>query len=176
MAKEWEVPKRSNACTACGRPFVDGEALAAYLQADGESYARRDQCLACDPPSDPPPLGTWRTRAALPSATGPVFDREGLFALLAGLGAASDPQPQRLRFVLALLLWRRKTLKLEDTRNDPDGELWIFRSTRSDDRYEIRRPDLDEGQAEQLSAQLEQLLAGGVDIGPAPTPSDHTNA
>ncbi|MEW6250701.1 MAG: hypothetical protein AB1716_08625 [Planctomycetota bacterium] len=80
---------------------------------------------------------------------------------------ASDPAQEqdaiekrvRLRFVLALLLWRKKVLRLERTLALADHEVWEF-VTRTGAVHRVPRPQLDEAQLEQLSVQLEELLAG----------------
>jgi len=88
-----------------------------------------------------------------------------------------DQQPRKvqLRFLLALLLWRKKTLRLGHTEKTADGEVWEFVATATEDVHRVLRPALDEEHLEQLSAQLEQLLSGAeVEFDGATTPLEDT--
>jgi len=164
VSTDWQMPRRNESCTACGHAFEIGEDLQAFLYEAPEGYERRDYCNTCSPPDQPQPLGFWRTRRPEPPTkkTQP-FDRESIYALFQQLEDAVESEKLRLRFVLALLLWRKKVLKFERSEKRDDSEIWHFRVPRTDDTHSVSRPPLDEDQIERLSAQLEQLLAGGAD-------------
>src|SRR5262249_55453180 len=118
-------------------------------------------CLDCLPPELPIALASWRTRRPQPAAKRThAFDREAVLGFLQRLGEPDSPQKVQFRFVLALLLWRKKVLKFDGSQPDGAGELWNFRLPVSGEKYAVERPDLDEEEIESLSAQLEQLLAG----------------
>lgn len=161
MATEYQMPRRSERCCACDRRFEVGDAIQACLFETPGGYERRDYCVACPRPDDVP-LAMWRTRRpepAVPRAT--PFDREAILAFFRRLAGADTPAKLQLRFVLALLLWRKKVLVLDSSRTSDDGtETWHFTMPKTDNAYDIQRPDLDEARIEQLSAQLEALLAG----------------
>jgi hypothetical protein len=155
------MPRRADACAGCEHPFEPGELIQAYLHETGEGYGRRDYCLTCQPPSDPPPLGSWKTRRPEPSARKALrFDPEAIYGLFERLEDAHEPGQVQLRFVLALLLWRKKALRLETTAAAAEGEIWEFTNTKTGAVQRVARPELDEAQLEQLSGQLESLLAG----------------
>ena len=44
---ELKMPRRSDACNACGHPFAVGESLLAWLFDTPHGYERRDLCIAC---------------------------------------------------------------------------------------------------------------------------------
>ncbi|MBI5866425.1 MAG: hypothetical protein HZB38_18295, partial [Planctomycetes bacterium] len=106
-------------------------------------------------------LAQWRTRRPLPTTQKVApFDRETVLAFFRRLEKAETPEQIQFRFVLALLLWRKKALKLADTITEADREIWRFTQAQTQDAHHVVRPDLDEEQMERLSRQLEQLLAG----------------
>lgn len=161
MSNDWSMPPRTERCAACARAFEVGETFQACLIQVGEDYQRQDYCLTCPVPASPAPVGVWRTRRPEPAARRlQPFDREAICAFFERLDGCDDPARLRFRFVLALLLWRKKVLKLEHTRTTDPGEAWEFAMPRTGATYVVPRPDLDVEQLEHLSDQLEHLLAG----------------
>ena len=162
MANEWDMPRRGDACSACEHAFEPGEALRACLYEDEAGYARRDFCLQCPPPDEPPSVARWQTHRPQPVAKPTqAFDRQTIFQLFVNLANAEQPEQQRLRFVLALLLWRKKVLRFESSEITDDGEAWQFGVPRAEDKHRVLRPDLDEEQLERLGTQLETILDSG---------------
>lgn len=160
MATDWQMPRRSDACCGCGVVFEPGANLTAILYDTLTGYERRDFCDACQPPADPSALGSWRTRRPMPTTRKTVaFDREAVLGFFQRLTNAESPEQLRFRFVLALLLWRKKALKFESSDTRSDGEYWRFTSVSSKERWDILRPELDEEEIDRLSKQLESLLA-----------------
>lgn len=163
------MPRHGDACSACQRAFDVGETFQAFLFEAADGYERRDFCVACGPGGESAPgaapgqvsVGSWRTRRSAPTAKKvPTFDREALFAIFSQLDP-DDASRAQFRFVLALLLWRKKALKFIDTTSEPDGrEVWQFAVPKAEQTFDVVRPDLDEAEVERLSGQLEQLMAG----------------
>ncbi len=161
MPSDWNMPKRADACAGCGREFGVGETIQAFLYAVPAGYERRDFCTQCQPPESPLALGAWQTRRPEPvAAQVQRFDREAVFGFFERLEGATDPSHGQFRFVLALLLWRKKVLKLERATAADGREVWEFVAAGSGATYRVPRPELDEAQLENLSTQLERLLSG----------------
>ncbi len=162
MKQDWNMPRRAEGCLRCQRAFEVGEVFQTQLYETPAGYQRRDYCLRCPADEFPPPVGVWQTRRPEPSAKKVfAFDRDAVLAFFERLDDSDDVQRQQFRFVLALLLWRKKALRLVQTTPAPAGEVWEFTAARTGVTYRLARPELDEDQLERLSAQLEQLLATG---------------
>lgn len=162
MSTEWEMPRPGETCAACRCELAAGDAIQAYLFASPEGYERRDYCARCRPPDEPFAIGSWQTQRRPPaSKSAQTFDREAIRRFFERLENADTPEKLRLRFVLALLLWRKKVLKFERSVTDAGQEIWHFASVPDGATHEVLRPDLDEGLLERLEAQLATLLAGG---------------
>lgn len=162
MAQDWNMPRRGDHCRGCQRVFEPGDLYRALLFETEHGYEREELCLECPPRSDDF-LASWRTRRPLP--TGPQrvrLDLPAVFSFFERLSDATEPEKIQFRFVLALLLWRKKALRLQDTGMTENGEIWLFLRPKSDDRYEVLRPALDDQRIEELSEQLETLLSSGV--------------
>ena len=105
------------------------------------------------------------------------FDRRAIYALFRRLDPGSDPRRQQLRFVLALLLWRKKVVTLDRTRPSDAGEVWEFRDPRTEETFDVSHPELDDNAAEQLSQQLEAVLADPpTDVEPLPEATSEETA
>jgi hypothetical protein len=155
------MPRAGNACVACGRTFEVGESFRACLYEMPEGYDRRDYCRDCPVPASPDPVATWTPRRAAPAPKRVQrFDREAVYRFFERLDEADEPDKVQFRFVLALLLWRKKVLKLERSVTVDEREIWEFRMPVVGELHRVARPELAEEHLERLSMQVEQLLAG----------------
>lgn len=177
MATDWQMPRRSDSCSGCQVVFEPGAGFTAYLYDSPAGFERRDFCNDCRPPAEPPPLGNWRTRRPASTARKTAaFDRDAVLGFFNRLDKADTPEQLRFRFVLALLLWRKKALKFETSETREDGEYWRFSAVSTRQRCDVFRPELDEEEIDRLSAQLEALLAsaGGEEIDAGESEGDPT--
>jgi hypothetical protein len=161
VANEWQMPRAGRACAGCGRTFDANETFRALLYEARGTYERRDYCLNCPPPEQPVPVGTWQTRRPAPTGKkAQAFDREAIYSFFQRLEDADTPEQVQFRFVLALLLWRKRVLKFTATLETNTGECWEFQAPVAGETHRVRRPALAEDQLERLSTRLEQLLSG----------------
>ena len=73
----------------------------------------------------------------------------------------TEQEKINFRFVLALILMRKRILKYDDTRIDDGREIWRLRivgDKSAGGRTEVINPHLDEEQVEQLSSQIGEIL------------------
>ena len=165
MSNQWEMPRRGNICSAEAHEFAVSEPIWALLFETKDGYERRDFCLAHAPDDACGEIARWLTRRPEPRAAKvQPFDREATFNFFKRLalqpeGAEISEQKLQFRFVLALLLWRKKVLKLESSDSAGDREVWCFRAPHADETFCVERPELAEDEIESLSQQLETLLA-----------------
>jgi hypothetical protein len=158
---DWQLPSRSEACKTCGRAFEVGETFRATLYDSPAGFERCDFCLTCRPTTQAAPLGAWKTRRPQPSAPkSQPFDREAIYRLFQQLEESEDPARVRFRFVLALLLWRKRVLRFVQSQSARGGEIWHYTDLAGKLEYRVLRPELDEQQIAELSQQLERVLGG----------------
>ena len=164
MGEEWHMRRRGETCEICRRAFAPGEAIQAYLHESPEGYQRRDYCADCQPSDAALAIGSWRTRRPEPTAKKSLtFDREAIYKLFEKLDGVETRQQRQLRFVLGLLLWRKKVLKFVRAEAVDGTEVWHYTMPRAESQHAVIRPELDEEQLEQLGTQLESLLAGQIE-------------
>ncbi len=158
------MPRRNDRCGHCARPFEPGDVLQSRLYEQPSGYERADFCEACTPPADRAPVAAWRSRRAEPSARrSAAFDRETALSFFRRLADPSTSEQAQFRFVLGMLLWRKKVLRFDRSDRTREGEVWSFHTVGSDESFELAVPDLDESRLEQLSAQLDALLSAGFE-------------
>ncbi len=162
MAQEWKLPRPGVQCRQCAREFTHEEAFTAVIVEAPEGFERCDFCTDCGVPEAVTPIGHWIAKRPAPVVKkAQPFDRDAILGFFRTLGDVAEPEKRQFRFVLALLLWRKKVLRF-DSADERDGdEVWVFVEPGSSGRHAVPKPELDEDQVERLSAQLEDLLAHG---------------
>ena len=161
MATDYQMPRPGKVCSACERAFEVEERFRACLYEIDEGYERRDYCARCAVPDAPAPVGSWTSRRPAPAARKvQPFDREAIFNFFRRLEDPDTPEKVQFRFVLALLLWRKKVLKLDRSTQEDEREFWEFGMKATGESHRVERPILAEDELERLSGQLEHLLSG----------------
>ena len=109
-----------------------------------------------------PPLAAWRTRVPQPKEKKKLFiDDELLVNFFQRLEGTEEPAKRDFRFVLALILMRKKLVNYDSSKPLPDGgEEWIVRCRGSEDTYAVYNPELTEDRIVEVSEKLSDILEG----------------
>src|SRR6266478_5570037 len=120
---EWDIQSRADACTVCQRPFADKEAYHTLLGVDAAAYTRRDLCGACFANSSRDGVVSyWQGEYKLPPPPPPeAIQKETAETLLRKLVESTDPSHAAARYILAVMLERKRILKHRDTDHKKDG-------------------------------------------------------
>lgn len=167
---EWKIHRRESGCSSCGKAFEESEALFSLLHLGEDALRREDQCAACfqDPgeqePGTPRDLLFWRTHHQNDPRARFAVDFEALSELFLALESRTEERLLELRYVVALLLLRKKRLKLVGVRRRADGEILNVRRPRHQEEFEVRVYDLDGERAQAIKADLARVFEGaGLD-------------
>lgn len=162
----YEVSKNSRRCFVSGRNLEPGDVFYSVLIETPTGTERRD--YAKENWQGPPEgaIGFWKGR--IPETTGgdkpKPISPEAMFELFEQLATKEDPSAQRLRYVLALLLIRRKALKLHGVEHSQDGDALIVRSVGSKSvTYTVMDAELSEEQMELAEQELAGLLESAAE-------------
>jgi len=176
FAESWHVRSRSRHCAATERPFVDGETIVTALYPDPESsgYLRRDFCLeAWDglPADAERPFSFWRTAFTAAAVNDNPNRAEKLSAeeILHRLVVEDEDHTENTRYILAVMLERRKLLRETDNQRTPTGILRVYEHRKTGEVYLIRDPDIPLAQVEAFQNDVIVLLENN---GRMPAPSD----
>ncbi|MEM7624698.1 MAG: hypothetical protein AAF333_03615 [Planctomycetota bacterium] len=184
----YEVSKASGVCAATGEPLEPGrDCYSALVDIPADEREANDQlgmrrvdvsAAAWEDGHRPAHLFSfWKTTVPEPNDKKKMFvDDAVLLNLLRRLEDATEPQRLAFRYVVALILMRKKLLRYDgsETRDDPEGdgpvqEWWNFTPKKDvskghfgkwaeDETLSVLDPRLDESQIEQVTSQLGEIL------------------
>jgi hypothetical protein len=165
LAESWHVRSRSRECAATQHPFTDGETIVTALFPDPESsgYLRRDYALEAwnELPADAEkPFSFWKTTFTPPSGNTTEDPMEKLSPeeILARLVEEDQDHTENTRYILAVMLERRKLLRETDSQRTPNGILRVYEHRKTGEVYLIRDPDIPLDQVEVLQNEVIVLL------------------
>ncbi|KAB2642090.1 MAG: hypothetical protein DVB26_03755 [Verrucomicrobia bacterium] len=176
LAEPWHLRSRSRECAATQRPFVAGEPIITALFPDPESsgYLRRDYCLdawGAIPAAAERPFSSWRTSYAAPGGDKPqVVDREQPEDILRRMVEDDQDHTENTRYILAVMLERKRILRETDTQRTATGILRIYENRKTGEVYIVKDPDIPLSQVDAL--QQEVLLLLEANSRPPSDPSD----
>ncbi len=143
---DYQLQAPTRRCHATGRELRPGEKYVGALLDEAGRFVRRD--FAPDAWTGPPEnaIGHWAARVPKDGQTPkrPPIDDDLLGECFQRLDGATDPSQVQFRYVVALLLMRRKRFKFEDVTKGAAGETLLLRDTRTGDRHAVADPGLTE--------------------------------
>jgi hypothetical protein len=159
---DFEIQRCSRKCSVTGRELKDGETCYSAIVAEGAEVVRRDYSAEAwtGPPEDA--IGWWQAAIVDPNVGrlhwAPNDVMLNYFERL-GEVCATDPAAEDARYVLALLLVRRRIARLERTETDAAGRsVLVLLCPRNESEYHVREVCPTPERAEAIQAQLAELL------------------
>lgn len=118
MAEDWKIQRDRKACDRPGCPLPTSSSWFAVLQ--WPECVRRDLCDACfqdhERRAEQPPI-FWRALRKPGASKEPVLDLNSLRALFDRLATVDDDRARSLRYFCALLLLRKRVLRMVPPRS-----------------------------------------------------------
>jgi hypothetical protein len=156
---EWEIEKPVGNCSGTGRKIEYGEEYFGALVETGQGLVRRDFCADYWQSQKPEVFCYWKTKLPQPGQKKAQFiDDDMLMAFFNRLAEETEQEKINFRFVLALILMRKRRLKYDSSEIQNDKETWRLRITGDKEIVTVLNPHLDEEQIEQLSSQISEIL------------------
>ncbi len=167
---EWNIQSRAHACQACHRHFADKESFHTLLYEQKHSYERLDVCEACwkgqfsEGGTDRKGfISHWVSSYAVPPAASPEpIERETAESLLRKLVEQNPPAHAGARFILAVMLERKRLLKVKAQINEDGRRIFIYEHGKSGDLFHIADPNLQLDQLEEVQRDVACLLENGL--------------
>ena len=168
-ASGYSFSRAQGKCSICGSAIVQGDKFFAAVRESATGLERLDISADCWANFDRANLlAFWQ--ATMPSATAKkktFVDDTLLCDLFERLGDASategNPAKLNFRFVLGLILMRKRLLIYESTRTTSAGEIWAVRLKGREQIIDLLNPKLDDQQIAEVSGQLGEILAGEIE-------------
>jgi hypothetical protein len=171
---EWNIQSRARACQACAKAFADKQLFHTLLFEEKQQYERLDICADCwqtqyrEGASDRKGFvsqwqGVFQTPPAAPEDP---IQKESAESLLRKLIEANDPKHGPVCFILAVMLERKRVLKVKEQIRREDGRVFIYEHPASGDLFTIADPNLQLDQLQDVQRDTAQLLAHGLNPPP----------
>jgi hypothetical protein len=155
---EYEVQRSTKHCATTGREFAPGEEFFSALIAEGADLRRLD--FSREAWQGPPPgtIGWWKSQVpGRPNARQRRAPNEILLQVFDEL--AEQPDRHDMRYVLALLLVRRRVMRLEEEQHDARGrEILVLYCPRRETNYEVPVVMPEPARADEIQQELAKLL------------------
>ena len=155
---EYEIQRCTRQCAKTERQLEPEEVFYSVLTVEGAQVVRRDYCLeAWDGPPDGA-LGWWKSHMpARDSRRMHWAPNDVMLDLLDEL--EGQPDLADMRYVLALLLLRRRVLRLEESEEDAQGgELLVVYCPKKETTSKVTVATPTEERTQQIQAELSRLL------------------
>jgi len=159
---DWEINKPLGQCCGSGKKIEYGEEYFGALVETGGELQRRDFSEDYWEKEKPSVFCYWKSKLPDPGQKKQIFvDDQMLMAFFERLENETEQEKVNFRFVLALILMRKRRLKYDTTKVEEGKEIWhlkIVGDKSAESRIEVINPRLDEEQIGQLSSQIGEIL------------------
>jgi hypothetical protein len=156
---EYEIKPPSLRCARTGRELKPGEIYYSTLTASADGFVRTD--FAEEAWSGPPQgaIGFWRARVPAAGRSRPQFVHDSVLVdFFEQLADETDPQKVNFRYILALLLMRKKILKLAGADTESGRDVLLVRAAATGEVHRVVNPGLSEQELGAVQAEVERVL------------------
>ena len=170
ISTTWDIGRSSGQCAATGAPLVPGApCIVALVEREEDPSAPLVRLDFSDAGWNSPqrPKGViafWRTNVPEPNEKRRGFvDDQSLIDLFDRLGSDDRPHRVRFRFVLMLLLVRKRLLRVVGTDSEGGVETWRVLpkgAAEGEVPSAVVNPKLDEAATREVTEQLGEVLDG----------------
>lgn len=156
---DYQIHPSTRRCSATGRELQPGERYFGVLLEEGGKFVRKDYSVEAWQGAPEGAFSFWMGR--LPPAQGKrrlPIDDEMLMECFQRLEGQWEPNRIRFRYVVGLLLMRRRRLRLEETQQDGPQEVLYLRCTRTGTRHAVVNPNLTDEELATVQEDVFQAL------------------
>lgn len=170
MIQNWSIRSRSHQCALTGRPFEEGEDFhtAIYFDPETSGYMRRDVALDAweQEISERKPLAYWRATYTpnVVEEKPEVASKESAMSLLQRFIEEDEPATENARYILALMLERKRILTPTAAKETEQGRMLFYENKKTSEVFILRDPELHLDELVQVQDEVATLLGFG---GPA---------
>ncbi|OYW75034.1 MAG: hypothetical protein B7Z37_15320 [Verrucomicrobia bacterium 12-59-8] len=170
MQQNWSIRSRAHACALTNRPFEDGEVFhtTIYFDPEENGYVRRDVCAEAwaQEVEQRKPVAAWKTvySKVLAEAKPEIAPKESAQALLQRFIEDGDPRTENARYILALMLERKRQLTQTAEKEVDGAKMLFYENRKTGEIFIVRDPELKLDEIADMQDEVATLLAFG---GPA---------
>jgi hypothetical protein len=162
LTQEWNIQPRALQCAVSGRPFEKGERVFSALYWRDGQYVRVDLgAEAWKARNDNiEPLSAWQTDFVPPPPPEPEpLHKDDAESLLRRLIAENAPGMRNARYILALMLERKKVLRQIERQRQEGQSVLVYEHLPSGEVWLIDDPGLRLGELSAVQDEVARLLS-----------------
>lgn len=167
---DWNIQSRAHACQVSGHHFADKEPFYTLLYQDKHELKRLDVAVAAWTPEFSAEVGArkgyishWKGIYEAPPATPPeAIQKDTAETLLRKLIEANDPSHSAACYILAVMLERKRILKVKEQIKIDGRRVFIYEQPKTGDLFTIADPDLQLNQLDAVQRDVANLLEHGL--------------
>jgi hypothetical protein len=156
---DYQIQGHTRRCAATGRELRPGEPFFTALLDEGGKFVRRDFSAEA---WQGPPEGTFSFWAGkvpvLDESRRPRIDDDLLVDCFQRLEGQTESDRLNFRYVVALLLMRRRRFKFEEAQIDGNREVLYLRCTRTKVQYNVVNPRISEDEIRTVQEEVFKVL------------------
>lgn len=165
MQTDWTIQGRSDRCTVTGHEFQEGEFFYTLLFRERAGFRREDvsedawkERQAAGERQEQP-YSFWRTKYEPPAPAAPeTLAKETAEDLLRSYMNEQDDKHANARYILALMLERKRQLKQIEAKEDIHGRVLVYEHVKSGEVFVIPDPGLRLDQVQAVQQEVAELL------------------
>jgi hypothetical protein len=172
---EWNIQSRAHACGACGKGFSHKETYHTLLFDEKADFRRIDVCGTCwqkqfsDGARERKGfVSYWHGVFEAPAPPSEPIGKETAESLLRKLIELNDPHYIPAGYILAVMLERKRLLKVKEQLVRDGLRVFIYEQPRTGDVFTITDPNLQLNQLEAVQHDVASLLEHGLTPPAAP--------
>jgi len=155
---DYEIQRCTRRCSVTERDLQPGEQFYSALFSEGAELVRLDYSVDAwsGPPQDA--VGWWKSRMPVANEKRMRWaPNDVMLEFVEQL--EQQPDKQDMRYVLALLLVRRRVMRLEEKESDENGaEVLVLYCPRRETTYKVPESAPNESRIEEIQEELARLL------------------
>ncbi|MDA1273725.1 MAG: hypothetical protein O2960_06695 [Verrucomicrobia bacterium] len=168
---DWNIQSRADICESCSKSFADKEVFHTLLFDRKDCYTRSDICADCwskqfgQGATDRKGfVSCWQSVYSFPPEAPPeAIQKESAESLLRKLIAQANPSHEGARFILAVMLERKRLLKVKAQLTEEGRRTFVYEHAKTGDLFHIIDPNLQLSQLEAVQRDVASLLENGGD-------------
>jgi hypothetical protein len=156
---DYQIQTNTRRCVVTGRELQPGDRFFSALFDEKDGLVRRDYSAESWTGAPEGAYSYWSGRIPQDTAARrPPIDDEMLFECLNRMAAEIEPAKIKFRYVIALLLMRRKRLKFAEAHREGDHEVLVLHSPQRGERFNVIDPQLSDEEMNSVQDEVFEVL------------------
>ncbi|MFT4639562.1 MAG: hypothetical protein ACI8T1_002887 [Verrucomicrobiales bacterium] len=165
LERQWKLASRKHACSHTEEPFQEGQPFytAIFLDEENGEFRREDYSEPAwdELHEDFQPFSFWRSLYEPPSADlkkKDAVDKEDAEEALKRMISENDPATEKTRYLLALMLERKKILQQIDSQEKDGVRLIIYKRRKTEEIFIVPDPGLELDEVPRIQAEVLAMM------------------